>query len=193
MGIIKSIVTGAGIAYLDHAAKLREMDARYDSGLGDYLLGAFWMVAPPPLRNLDRSLSYYERAAGLAPFSVRNQFGLGVYWARREDSARARSHFEKVVALPCVAGTSSGSGRWRRRGRAFEPSPEFAPGCGRHVGARTGAPCNGRLQTLPAAHGPSSHRGRRSEGGQGDAVGRMGPTWRRFPTATRSQRPRPRP
>jgi tetratricopeptide (TPR) repeat protein len=107
MGIIKSIVTGAGIAYLDHAAKLRELDAHYDSGLGDYLLGAFWMVAPPPLRNLDRSLSYYERAAGLAPSSVRNQFGLGVYWARREEPVRARSHFEKAVALPCVAGTES--------------------------------------------------------------------------------------
>jgi len=115
MGIIKSIVTGAGIAFLDHAARLSELDAHFDSGLGDYLLGAFWMVAPPPLRNLDRSLSYYERAAELAPDSLRNQFGLGVYWARRDEPARARPYFERVVAGPCLAGTESLVCDWLER------------------------------------------------------------------------------
>ncbi|MGH0033536.1 MAG: hypothetical protein ACQGVK_00770 [Myxococcota bacterium] len=107
LGIISSIVTGAGRAYLDHARRLVELDPDHDSGLGDFLLGAFFTVAPRPLGSPRRALEHYERAARRAPGSVRNQFSLGVYWARRDEAAKAAACFERAIAMPCVAGTET--------------------------------------------------------------------------------------
>ncbi len=57
------------------------------------------------LYDRDAALEHFERAAKLAPASVRNQYGLGLFWARDGEAARARSHFERAVALPCSHNT----------------------------------------------------------------------------------------
>jgi hypothetical protein len=36
---------------------------------------------------------------------VRNQYGLGVFFARRGEAVPARRHFERVVADPCTSRT----------------------------------------------------------------------------------------
>jgi hypothetical protein len=52
--------------------------------------------------DADDAHRHYERAAELAPGSVRNQYGLAVHWAREDESGRAREHFARVRALPCT-------------------------------------------------------------------------------------------
>jgi hypothetical protein len=103
LGIIRSIVQGAGGEYKAHAQRLIELDPSFDDGLGASLLANFYLVAPWPVYDRDASLEQFERSAKLAPGSVRNQYGLAVFWARDGDAARARTHFERVAAQPCSA------------------------------------------------------------------------------------------
>jgi len=115
LGILRSILAGASGEYRQHARRLVELDASHDDGLGDYLLASFYLVAPWPIGDADAALEHYRRAEALSPASVRNQYGLGVYWARRGDEARAREHFERVVAAPCTAHTERLFCDWMKR------------------------------------------------------------------------------
>jgi len=105
LGIIRSIVSGAGGEYKAHAQRLVDLDAKFDDGLGASLLANFYLVAPWPVYDRDAALEHFERTAQLAPGSVRNQYGLAVFWARDGDTARAHTHFERVVAQPCSRNT----------------------------------------------------------------------------------------
>jgi tetratricopeptide (TPR) repeat protein len=101
LGIVRSILQGAAGEYRAHARRLIELDAGHDDALGDTLLASVSMVAPWPVGDRDAALEHYERAAELAPDSVRCQYGLGVYWAREGDEKRAHSYFSRVVERPC--------------------------------------------------------------------------------------------
>jgi tetratricopeptide (TPR) repeat protein len=105
LGIVSSILQGAGGEYQQHAQRLVDLDPKFDDGLGASLLANFHLVAPWPIHDRDAALDQFERAAQLAPGSVRNQYGLAVFWARDGDTARARKHFERVVSQPCTANT----------------------------------------------------------------------------------------
>jgi hypothetical protein len=105
LGIIRSIVSGAGGEYQTHAKRLIELDPKFDDALGASLLANFFLVAPWPVYDRDAALAYFEQAAKLAPESVRNQYGLAVFWAREGDAARARTHFERTAAMPCTPRT----------------------------------------------------------------------------------------
>lgn len=105
LGIIRSIVSGAGGEYRQHAQRLIDLDPKYDDALGTSLLANFHLVAPWPVHDRDAALEHFERAAKLAPESVRNQYGLAVFWARDGDAARARTHFARAVSLPCTRNT----------------------------------------------------------------------------------------
>jgi len=105
LGIISSILQGAGGEYKQHAQRLVDLDPNYDDGLGASLLANFYLVAPWPVHDRDAALEQFERAAKIAPGSVRNQYGLAVFWARDGDTARARGHFERVASLPCTPHT----------------------------------------------------------------------------------------
>lgn len=104
-GIVSAILQGTAGEYRTHAQRLIDMDPAYDDGLGHTLLASLNLVAPWPVRDWAEALRHYERAAELAPDSVRNQYGLGVYWARDGDRARARRHLQRVVSQPCTAHT----------------------------------------------------------------------------------------
>jgi len=103
LGIIRSIVSGAGGEYRTHAQRVVDLDAVFDDAVGHALLASFYLVAPWPVGDREQSLEHFERAAALAPGSVRNQYGLAVFWARDGDAVRARQHFERAIALPCTA------------------------------------------------------------------------------------------
>jgi tetratricopeptide (TPR) repeat protein len=105
LGIVASILKGASGEYREHANRLVEVDPGFDDGLGDYLLASFYLVAPWPFGGSEEALAHYERAAALSPNSARNQYGLGVYWAREGRRERARPHFDRVVGQPCTEGT----------------------------------------------------------------------------------------
>jgi tetratricopeptide (TPR) repeat protein len=105
LGIIRSILQGAGNEYKAHAQRLIDLDPGYDDALGSSLLANFYLVAPWPVHDRGAALEHFERAAKIAPDSVRNQYGLAVFWARDGDPARARSHFERAVAMPCTPHT----------------------------------------------------------------------------------------
>jgi tetratricopeptide (TPR) repeat protein len=105
LGIIQSILSGTGGEYKAHANRLIELDANFDDALGSSLLASFYLVAPWPIHDRDAALAHFERAEKLAPASVRNQYGLAVFWARDGDAGRARTHFEHVISMPCTAST----------------------------------------------------------------------------------------
>jgi tetratricopeptide (TPR) repeat protein len=115
LGIVQSIVSGAGSEYRTHAQRLIELDASFDDALGDALLASFYLVAPWPIGDRDAARTHFERAAELAPASVRNQYGLAVFWARDGDARRARTHFERAVAMPCTAHTEKLFCDWMKR------------------------------------------------------------------------------
>ena len=105
LGIIASILGGASGEYRTHVGRLIDLDPRFEDALGHAMMASFYLVAPWPIADDDDAREHYERAAALAPASVRNQYGLGVYWARDGDAARARRHFERAVEMPCTENT----------------------------------------------------------------------------------------
>jgi tetratricopeptide (TPR) repeat protein len=107
LGILSAILQGAAGEYGDHARRLIALDPGYEDGLGDYLLASYYRVAPWPIGDADEALRHYERAAELSPDSVRNQYGLAVHYAREGDAERARSHFGRVISLPCKDGSEA--------------------------------------------------------------------------------------
>lgn len=115
LGIVRSILQGAGGEYRENAGRLIEMAPAYDDGTGDFLMASFYLVAPWPIGDGDSARSHFERAAELAPASVRNHYGLGVYWARQGDEARARAHFERSRDLPCTQGSERLFCEWMKQ------------------------------------------------------------------------------
>jgi tetratricopeptide (TPR) repeat protein len=105
LGIIRSILQGAGTEYRIHAQELSDLDPKYDDALGASLLANFYLIAPWPVHDRDAALEHFERAEQLAPDSVRNLYGFAVFWARDGDPAKARRYFERVVAQPCTPHT----------------------------------------------------------------------------------------
>ena len=105
LGIVSAALGGAAGEYREHAQRLIDLEPTYEGALGHYMLASFYLVAPWPVSDDAASREHYAKAVALAPDSVRNRYGLGVYWARRGDAERARPEFERAVALPCVART----------------------------------------------------------------------------------------
>lgn len=105
-GIVSSILGGNAGEFQTNAQRVIDLDASHDAGLGHTLLAGFYNVAPWPVGDAELALEHYEKALALAPDSVRNQYGLGVYWAREDEPARARPYFERAIAKPCTASHS---------------------------------------------------------------------------------------
>jgi Tfp pilus assembly protein PilF len=105
LGILRSIVQGAGTEYRKHAEALSALDPKFDDALGASLLANFYMIAPWPVYDRDASLAQFQQAEKLAPDSVRNLYGFGVFWARDGDAAQARRYFTRVVSQPCTPRT----------------------------------------------------------------------------------------
>ena len=101
LGILSAILKGTGSEFQENARRLVALDESYEDALGHKLLAGFYMIAPWPIRDMDRSRAAYERAAELAPASASNQYGLGVFWARDGEPAKAGKHFERALAMPC--------------------------------------------------------------------------------------------
>lgn len=105
LGILSAILQGSAGEYGEHARRLIALDPAHEDGLGHYLLASYYLVAPWPFGDRDQALAHYRSAESVSPDSLRNQYGLGVYFAREGEWERARRHFERVVREPC-AGTS---------------------------------------------------------------------------------------
>jgi tetratricopeptide (TPR) repeat protein len=103
LGILQAILGGAGGEYQEHANRLLALDPGYDDALADFLLANFFLVAPWPVGDDDDALSHFEKAIARAPESVRNHYGLGIYWVRQGDERRAQAYFEEAVSRPCTA------------------------------------------------------------------------------------------
>jgi tetratricopeptide (TPR) repeat protein len=102
LGILQAILGGAGGEYQEHANRLLALDPSHDDALADFLLANFFLVAPWPVGDDDDALVHFEKALGRAPESVRNHYGLGVYWTRQGEAALARPHFEAAITQPCT-------------------------------------------------------------------------------------------
>lgn len=102
LGIISAILGGAGGEFRSNAQRVIDLQPDYEDGLGHTLLGSLMVVAPWPVRDREAALSHYESAAKLSPQSVRNQYLLGVYWARGGEPERARGYFERALSQPCT-------------------------------------------------------------------------------------------
>ena len=105
LGIIRSIVQGAGTEYRTHAEALAALDPKFDDALGASLLANFYMIAPWPVYDRDEALANFQKAEKLAPDSVRNLYGFAVFWARDGDAAQARRYFTRVSSQPCTPHT----------------------------------------------------------------------------------------
>jgi len=102
LGILQAILGGAGGEYQEHANRLLALDPGYDDALADFLLASFFLVAPWPVGDDDDALAHFERALARSPESVRNHYGLGIYWTRQGEPARARPYFEAALDRPCT-------------------------------------------------------------------------------------------
>jgi tetratricopeptide (TPR) repeat protein len=105
LGIIRSILQGAGGEYKQHAQRLVDLDPKFDDALGASLLANFYMVAPWPVHDRDAALAQFQQAEKIAPASLRNAYAFGVFWARDGDPAQARRYFARVVGEPCTPNT----------------------------------------------------------------------------------------
>jgi tetratricopeptide (TPR) repeat protein len=101
LGILRAILKGAGSEFGENARRVKALDPSYDDGFSDYMLAGFYLVAPWPIRDMDDALVHYEKAVEIGPTSLRNRYGLGVYWSREGDNERARRDFERSLAMPC--------------------------------------------------------------------------------------------
>ena len=128
LGIVSAILKGSAGEYREHARRLIALDPTWEAGLGDYLMASFYLVAPWPVGDADESLRHFERALASAPESVRNHYGLGVYWARGGDAERARHHFDRVESLPCTTRAEQLLCDFmKREGFLLVDSPIFTP------------------------------------------------------------------
>lgn len=101
MGIVTAITKGAAGQFKENANALIEHAPRYDDGIGYFYLGAFHIVAPWPMRDLDDAEEYLKKALAISPGSVRNQYGMGVLRYRKDERDEARRHFEAATRLSC--------------------------------------------------------------------------------------------
>jgi len=94
-GIIKQALAGAATVFKANAERLVKLDAKYDSAVGDALLGCFYAIAPWPYGSLDKAASHLDAAAGIEP-CARNLYYVGVVAFKRKEWAKAVDNLRKA-------------------------------------------------------------------------------------------------
>ena len=113
LGIIRSIVSGAGGEYRQHAQRLIDLDPKFDDGLGTSLLANLYLVAPWPVHDRDAALEHFERAAaararvGAQPVRARRVLGARRRRRARAHALRARGRRSRAPPTPSACSVTS--------------------------------------------------------------------------------------
>jgi tetratricopeptide (TPR) repeat protein len=102
-GIVNAVVKGAADQYIENAENMTKKFPQYDSGLGHAFMGAFYLLAPWPLSDDEKSRARMEAAQRIGPNSKRNNYYLGVVSYREEKFQEAIGHFEKAKTAKCLS------------------------------------------------------------------------------------------
>jgi len=97
-GLVKQALTGEGDKFLARAKALQRWPHE-EAGLGLILEGAFYLVAPWPLKNLKKSLAIFQESCKVSPCR-RNLYYLGLAHLHLGQKKQAEEAFVKCLASP---------------------------------------------------------------------------------------------
>ncbi|MCB1802086.1 MAG: tetratricopeptide repeat protein [Gammaproteobacteria bacterium] len=91
----------------DLLLQAEQIDPKVLNGSTYTTLGSFYYMVPGGLigyGDAEKALSYLEKALEIAPQDMDANYFYADYWLEQKDFVKAKNHFEKVLALPDVAG-----------------------------------------------------------------------------------------
>ena len=104
-GIVKQAIDGAGVIFLRLADEMIANMPTFDNAVGWAYRGAFFTVAPWPLRSLATAEKNMDTLLERAPDNRRNRYYRGVVAFRQERWAQAVNYFESALDVECVGHT----------------------------------------------------------------------------------------
>ena len=78
---------------------------KWDGGLGDVFMAAFYALAPWPLSDLDMALKHMKKAYIIEPNSKRNTYYMGVMLYRQKKFNEAAIYFKSAETKKCLSQT----------------------------------------------------------------------------------------
>ena len=102
VGVVRAALTGRALSFISAAHKYKADHPLTDAGVSNIVLGAFFLVAPRPMRDVKKAGDLFETAVGIEG-NARNRYLAGVgAWARK-DWAAARGHFEEAAVAEATS------------------------------------------------------------------------------------------
>jgi len=99
VGILKAVSQGLADKFKTHGEKAVSIDANHDSGGPLRGMGRYYFALPWPLRDLDNSRSYLERALAVDGTHGRNLYYLADLERDEGNEDQARAYLERILAL----------------------------------------------------------------------------------------------
>ena len=99
-GVLAAATTGSGLKFKGNAKELIARCPRLDGGIGHCYLGAFYLMAPWPLKNEKLAKQHLHAAHKIVP-SRRNCYYLGVLYYRLGQPREAAPFFRAATQAAC--------------------------------------------------------------------------------------------
>jgi tetratricopeptide (TPR) repeat protein len=104
-GILKALFAGAADKYKANAQALINTSPKADNAVGHVYMGAFYMVAPWPMSDAKKSREHFEKAAELAPSSLRNKHYVALQNFKDGRLDEAKAGWQAVLDGRCKSGS----------------------------------------------------------------------------------------
>ena len=92
--IFHAILSRSHLRYVDQITK---QYPKYDAGVSHIFKGAFLIAAPWPLKDIKGAVKAFDEALQVEPYSLRNNYFVGIASHYAGDLPRAAFHFEKAI------------------------------------------------------------------------------------------------
>jgi len=99
-GVLAAATTGSGLRFRANSKELIRRFPSLDGGIGHCYLGAFYLMAPWPLKNEKLAKTHLHAAHRVVP-SRRNCYYLGVLHYRLGEFRAAAPYFRAATTAPC--------------------------------------------------------------------------------------------
>jgi len=112
-GVLAAATTGSGLRFKANSKELIARCPALDGGIGHCYLGAFYLMAPWPLKNDYLAKTHLHAAHRIVP-SRRNCYYLGVLHYRLGDYRTAAPYFRAATKAPCNSASERDFGEFMR-------------------------------------------------------------------------------
>jgi hypothetical protein len=102
IGVVKALLQGLDREYYHGITRAVELGPSIDDGYAIVSLGRYYYELPWPLRNIDKSLEYYQQGLqyDFPPYRAATRFLMAESYLKKGEEGKAREQLEFIFTIP---------------------------------------------------------------------------------------------